>query len=93
MSDSQRKCPNRGRPIRRQRTVTCGSRTLRGVLTALAVVVCFALASADAYQAITGRRLSKKPSSRSDELMRRQSAIAAVALYACAVIGVIVLLT
>jgi hypothetical protein len=35
------------------------------------------------YQAVTGKRLSKKPSTRSDAVMRRQSAIAAPVMFAC----------
>jgi hypothetical protein len=50
------------------------------LLDALFVVVMLVIASLDAYQAITGRRLSKRPSRRTDEQMRRQSAIAAVVL-------------
>jgi hypothetical protein len=46
----------------------------------IALVGCIALAGADAYQAVTGRRLSKRPSRRTDEVMRRQSAIAAAVL-------------
>jgi hypothetical protein len=44
------------------------------------------IAALDAYQAITGRRLSKRPSRRSDEQMRKQSAIAAVMLTVLALI-------
>ncbi len=40
----------------------------------------FLLACLNAYQALTGNRISKQPSRRSDEEMRVQSAIAAVAL-------------
>jgi hypothetical protein len=39
-----------------------------------------ALAMADGYQAVTGKRLSKRPSRRTDDQMRRQSAIAAIVL-------------
>jgi len=35
------------------------------------------------YQAVTGKRVSKKPSTRSDAVMRRQSAIAAPVMFAC----------
>jgi hypothetical protein len=39
------------------------------------------------YQAVTGKRLSKKPSVRTDAVMRRQSAIAAtVLLVLCALL-------
>lgn len=46
-------------------------------LVALAGAV---LGSLNAYQAITGRRISKKPSVRTDAQMRRQSAVAAIVL-------------
>jgi hypothetical protein len=45
----------------------------------------------DAYQAVTGRRLSKRASRRTDRQMRVQSAIAAVVLGACCVFELIVL--
>ena len=44
------------------------------------IAACLALAVLNAYQAITGRRVSKRPSQRTDEQMRRQSAIAAMVL-------------
>jgi hypothetical protein len=44
------------------------------------------LGSANAYQALTGQRLSKRASVRSDELMRRQSAIAAAVLVPLALL-------
>jgi hypothetical protein len=41
------------------------------------------------YQAVTGKRVSKKPSRRSDAVMRRQSAIAAaVMIIACGLLTV-----
>ena len=46
------------------------------------------LAGLDGYQAITGKRVNKRPSRRTDAQMRRQSAIAAVVL---GVLGLIVL--
>jgi hypothetical protein len=46
----------------------------------LAAVFCLAIGGLDGYQAITGRRLSKRPSRRTDHQMRVQSTIAAVAL-------------
>ena len=39
-----------------------------------------ALAAVNGYQAVTGKRVTSKPSRRTDEQMRRQSAIAAVVL-------------
>jgi hypothetical protein len=41
---------------------------------------CFGLLVANAYQAITGRRLSKRPSRRSDEQVRRESTVASAFL-------------
>ena len=55
-------------------------------LDLLFVVVMLAIAALDGYQAITGRRLSKRPSRRSDEQMRKQSAIAAVVLTLLALV-------
>jgi hypothetical protein len=49
---------------------------------------CLLLAALNAYQAMTGRRVSKRPSQRTDRQMRRQSAIAAVAL---GVLGILAL--
>jgi hypothetical protein len=43
------------------------------------------------FQAVTGRRLSKRPSRRSDAVMRRQSAIAGTALVTMAVLLVALL--
>ena len=56
------------------------------VLDVLFVVVMLVIAALDGYQAITGRRVSKRPSRRSDQQMRRQSAIAAVVLTVLALI-------
>jgi dolichol kinase len=56
------------------------------VLDGLFVVAMLVVAALDGYQAITGRRLSKRPSRRSDEQMRKQSAIAAVVLTVLAVV-------
>jgi len=56
------------------------------VLLALAVYV---VAAVDAYQAITGRRVSKRPSQRSDQQMRRQSAIAAGVLAVVATLALV----
>ncbi|WP_163571255.1 hypothetical protein [Fodinicola feengrottensis] len=50
-------------------------------------VGCVFLAGLNAYQAITGRRLSKAPSGRDQQTMRRQSSIAAVVLGLVAVVG------
>ena len=55
-------------------------------LDAVFVVFLLLIASLDGYQAMTGRRLSKRPSRRSDEQMRKQSAIAAVVLTVLALI-------
>jgi hypothetical protein len=49
------------------------------------VVLAVVVASLDLFQAVTGRRVSTKPSKRTDSEMRRQSAIAAAVLFACAV--------
>ena len=45
----------------------------------------------NAYQAVTGRRLSKRPSVRADGQMRRQSAIAAAVLIGLALVPLLVL--
>jgi hypothetical protein len=58
----------------------------RVLLNGVVLVACLALAALDGYQAVTGRRLSKRPSRRTDEEMRRQSAIAAVLLTLLAVV-------
>ena len=65
----------------------------RAFLALLLIVMsgAFVIASANAYQAITGNRLSRKPSRRSESKMRRQSTIAAVTL-GLAGIGLLVLL-
>ena len=52
------------------------------VVRVVGLLVAAALAAVNGYQAITGRRLSKRPSSRPIEQMRRQSTIAAVAITA-----------
>ena len=57
------------------------------------IVLCFGLAAADAYQAVTGRRLSKRPSRRTDQQMRRQSAIAAALLILLGVIEIVILVS
>jgi hypothetical protein len=46
------------------------------------------VAGLNAYQAITGRRLSKAPSKRDGKTMRRQSAIAATCLGTLTVLEV-----
>ena len=48
-------------------------RTLAAMNFVLIVILvgCVAVATADGYQAVTGRRLSKKPSRRTDQEMRR----------------------
>jgi hypothetical protein len=51
-----------------------------------------ALGLMNAYQAVTGRRLSKRPSVRSDRQMRRQSAIAAVVLIGLALASLVLVL-
>ena len=58
---------------RNVRRVTAVLETLWIVIALLGLL----LGSANAYQAVTGRRLSKTPSVRSDYEMRRQSTIAA----------------
>ena len=45
-----------------------------------AALFALVLGGMNLYQAITGNRLSKKPSTRSDAVMRRQSAIAGTIL-------------
>jgi hypothetical protein len=52
----------------------------------------FLLAILNSYQALTGKRISKRPSRRSDEEMRRQSAIAAVVLGIVGILSVLVAL-
>jgi hypothetical protein len=56
------------------------------VYDAVLVVFMLAIASLDAYQAITGRRLSKRPSRRSDQELRKQSAITAIVLTLLALV-------
>ena len=56
------------------------------LIVALAALV---LGGMNAYQAVTGRRLSRRPSTRSDQQMRRQSAIAAVVLIGLATVVLI----
>ncbi len=51
----------------------------------LIVVPALVVGGADAYQAVTGHRLSKRPSVRSNRRMRVESAIAAVVLIALSV--------
>jgi hypothetical protein len=58
------------------------------VALGIAVLMSGSVAGMNAYQAITGRRLSKAPSKRDDATMRRQSAIAAVLLGTLAVLGI-----
>lgn len=52
----------------------------------------FLLAILNGYQALTGKRISQRPSRRSDEEMRMQSAIAAVVLGIVGILGVLVVL-
>ena len=56
------------------------------LIVALAALM---LGGMNAYQAVTGRRLSRRPSTRSDQQMRRQSAIAAVVLIGMATVVLI----
>ncbi|WP_412738638.1 hypothetical protein [Krasilnikovia sp. MM14-A1259] len=58
------------------------------ILAGIAVLMSGSVAGLNAYQAITGRRLSKAPSKRDDATMRRQSAIAALLLGTLAVLGI-----
>ena len=51
----------------------------------LIVVPAVVVGAADAYQAITGNRLSKRPSVRTERRMRVESAIAAVVLIALSI--------
>lgn len=53
------------------------------ILLAMATAI---LGSLNAYQAITGRRVSRKPSVRTDEQVRRQSAGASVVLLGSTVL-------
>lgn len=51
-------------------------------------VASLTLGGMNIYQAVTGKRLSKRPSTRSDAVMRRQSAIAGTALLvSCALLA------
>lgn len=60
----------------------------------LAVIAASLLyASLNAYQAVTGKRISKLPSRRTDEEMRNQSAIAAVVLGVVSVLGLLLVLS
>lgn len=61
------------------------------LLLALVLVLAVVLAIADGYQAVTGKRLSKRPSRRTDEEMRRQSAIAATVLGALSLLLLVLL--
>jgi hypothetical protein len=54
------------------------------------IAVCLVVAALNAYQAVTGLRVSKRPSRRTDRQMRVQSAIAAIVLSAMSV-GLVVL--
>jgi len=56
------------------------------LLNGVVLIACQLIAAVDGYQAVTGRRVSKRPSRRTDQEMRRQSAIAAVVLTGLAVI-------
>ena len=49
-------------------------------LVSSVALACLALGAMNVYQAVTGKRVSKKPSSRSDAVMRRQSAVAGTVL-------------
>jgi hypothetical protein len=55
------------------------------VILKVVVAVGLVVAAVDGYQAITGRRVSKRPSRRTDRQMRVQSAIAAIVLSAMCV--------
>ena len=59
-----------------------------GVLLLISIAV-LAVGGIDGYQAVTGRRVSKSPSRRTDEEMRKQSAIAAVVLFVVGIFGVV----
>jgi len=52
--------------------------------------LCLFLGAVDGYQAVTGRRVTKRRSRRTDAQMRRQSAIAAIVLLAGAVVALTV---
>ena len=60
------------------------------VVLIVVAVAALALGSVNGVQAITGRRLSSRPSVRSDAQMRRESAIAATVLIVVAVIALLV---
>lgn len=66
------------------------SDSLKAILTVVSAVG-LVVAALDGYQAVTGRRLSKRPSRRTDRQMRVQSAIAAIVLSAMCV-GLIALI-
>jgi hypothetical protein len=53
------------------------------LLLLFAAMPVLVVALLDLYPAVTGRRVSKKPSRRTDAEMRRQSAIAGVVLMVC----------
>ena len=63
-----------------------------GYLNVLVLLAALALGLMNAYQAVTGRRLSKRPSVRSDRQMRRQSAIGAVVLIGLALAPLVLVL-
>ena len=60
------------------------------IFLGFASTACVFVAVLNAYQAVTGRRLSKAPSRRDDATMRRQSAVAAVLLGVAAALGLAV---
>jgi hypothetical protein len=61
------------------------------VILKVAIALGLMVAALDGYQAITGRRVSKRPSRRTDHQMRVQSAVAAIVLSAICVGGLIAL--
>jgi hypothetical protein len=63
---------------------------LKVILTVVSAVG-LVVAALDGFQAVTGRRLSKRPSRRTDRQMRVQSAVAAIVLSAMCV-GLIALI-
>jgi len=60
-------------------------------LACLVALPALVLGVMNLYQAVTGNRLSKKPSTRSDSAMRRQSAIAGTVLIGCTALLAIML--
>lgn len=56
------------------------------VLVSSVALACLVLGGMNLYQAITGRRLSTRPSTRSDAVVRRQSTVAGTVLVALGIL-------